>query len=46
VAFTTCGVVFLTFDLAVNRAAGAIAALVAVLGYLVIWVGVPLRARP
>ena len=46
VAFTTCGVVFLTFDLALNRTAGVIAALVAVVGYLVTWVGVPLRARP
>ena len=46
VAFTTCGVVFLTFDLALNRTAGVIASLVAVLGYLVTWVGIPLRARP
>jgi len=46
VAFTTCGVVFLTFDLALNRAAGVVAGLVAVLGYLVFWVGVPMRARP
>jgi len=46
VALTTCGVVFLTFDLVVNREVGFSAAAVAVLGYLVLWVLIPLRARP
>jgi hypothetical protein len=45
VALTTCGVVFLVFDLAVGRAAGVVASLVALVSYLVLWVGVPLRAR-
>ena len=39
VALTTCGVVFLTFDLAVTRTVGIIASLVALVGYLVLWVG-------
>jgi hypothetical protein len=46
VALTTCGVVFLTFDLAIGRTGGILAATVAVLGYLVLWVAIPLRARP
>ena len=46
VALTTCGVVFLTFDLTVGRAAGVLASVTAFLGYLVLWVLVPLRARP
>ncbi len=46
VALTTCGVVFLTFDLTVGRTAGIVAALVALLCYLVLWIAVPLRARP
>src|SRR5688500_797383 len=46
VALTTCGVVFLTFDLAIGRAGGIVASVVALLGYLVLWVGVPLRPRP
>ena len=46
VALTTCGVVFLTFDLAVGRAAALAASVIAVVGYLVLWVVVPLRARP
>ena len=46
VALTTCGVVFLTFDLAIGRTGGIVASVVALLGYLVLWVGVPLRARP
>jgi len=46
VALTTCGVVFLTFDLAIGRTGGVVASIVAFLGYLVLWVGIPLRARP
>ena len=46
VALTTCGVVFLTFDLAIGRTGGVVASLVAFVGYLVLWVGIPLRARP
>ncbi len=46
VALTTCGVVFLTFDLAVGRTGGVVASTIAFLGYLVLWVVVPLRARP
>ena len=46
VALTTSGVVFLTFDLTVGRISAAVASLVALIGYLVLWVGVPLRARP
>ena len=46
VALTTCGVVFLTFDLVVGRAAGIAASTIAAAGYLVLWVVVPLRARP
>ena len=46
VALTTCGVVFLTFDLAIGRTGGVVASMVAFLGYLVLWVGIPLRARP
>ena len=46
VALTTCGVVFLTFDLAIGRTGGIVASIVAVVGYLVLWVVVPLRARP
>jgi len=46
VALTTCGVVFLTFDLAVTRTVGIIASLVALVGYVVLWVWIPMRARP
>ena len=46
VALTTCGVVFLTFDLAIGRTGGVVASIVALVGYLVLWVGIPLRARP
>ena len=46
VALTTCGVVFLTFDLAIGRTGATVASIVAFIGYLVLWVGVPLRARP
>jgi hypothetical protein len=45
VALTTCGVVFLTFDLAIGRTGGIVASIVAVLGYLLLWVAIPLRAR-
>jgi hypothetical protein len=45
VALTTCGVVFLTFDLTVGRTGGVVASMIAFIGYLVLWVGVPLRAR-
>ena len=41
-----CGVVFLAFDLAVGPAAGVAASLVAVLGYVGLWLVVPLRAHP
>ena len=46
VALTTCGVVFLTFDLALSRTAGVAASIVAFVAYLLLWVVVPLRARP
>ncbi len=45
-ALTMCGVVFLAFDLAANRAAGIVASLAAFVGYVVLWVVVPLRAHP
>ena len=45
-ALTTCGVVFLAFDLAASRTAGIVAALAAFAGYVVLWVVVPLRAHP
>jgi hypothetical protein len=46
VALTTCGVVFLTFDLTIGRTGGVVASTIAFLGYLVLWVAIPLRARP
>ena len=46
VALTTCVVVFLTFDLAIGRTGGVTASIVAFVGYLVLWVAIPLRARP
>jgi hypothetical protein len=46
VALTTCGVVFLTFDLTVGRTGGVVASLVAFIGYLMLWIVIPLRARP
>jgi hypothetical protein len=46
VAMTTSGVVFLTFDLAVGRVGGVVASIVAFIGYLVLWVGIPLRTHP
>ena len=45
VALTTSGAVFLTFDLTVGRTSAVVASIVALIGYLVLWVGVPLRAR-
>ena len=45
-ALMTCGVVFLSFDLAVGRTAGVLASTTALLGYLILWVVVPLRAHP
>ena len=45
-ALSMCGVVFLAFDLAASRTAGFVASLVAFLGYVVLWVVVPLRAHP
>ena len=46
VAVSTCGVVVLTFDLAIGRTGGVTASIVAFVGYLVLWVAIPLRARP
>ena len=45
-AFTMCGVVFLAFDLALGRAAGIVAFLVAFSAYVVLWLIVPMRAHP
>ena len=45
VALTTCGVVFLTFDLTIGRTGAVVASVVALIGYFALWVGVPLRAR-
>jgi hypothetical protein len=45
-ALTMCGVVFLAFDIAVSRVAGVVALLVAITAYVVVWVVIPLRARP
>jgi hypothetical protein len=45
-ALSMCGVVFLAFDLAASRTAGFVASLVVFLGYVVLWVIVPLRAHP
>jgi len=38
--------VFLAFDIAVSRVAGVVALLVAITAYVVVWVVIPLRARP
>jgi hypothetical protein len=43
VALTTCGVILLTFDLTVGRIPAVVASAIALLGYLLLWVGVPLR---
>jgi hypothetical protein len=45
-AVTMCGVVFLAFGLVAGRAVGAAASLVALLGYVALWLVVPLRAHP
>src|SRR5262245_8855383 len=45
-ALSMCGVVFLAFDLAVGAAAGVTASLVALLGYVALWLLVPLLAHP
>lgn len=45
VALTTCGVVFLTFDLTTGRTGGVVASVVALVAYVVMWVLVPLRAH-
>jgi hypothetical protein len=45
-SLTTCGVVFLIFDLTVGRTAGVVASVVAFLAYLMLWVVVPIRAHP
>jgi hypothetical protein len=45
VALITCGVVLLTFDLTVGRIPAVVAATIALVGYLLLWVGVPLRAN-
>jgi hypothetical protein len=45
-ALTMCGVVFLAFDLAAGKAAGVAASLVAFVGYVGLWLVVPLRAHP
>jgi hypothetical protein len=45
-ALSMCGVVFLAFDLAVGIGAGIAASLVAVVGYVVLWLVVPMRAHP
>jgi hypothetical protein len=45
-ALTMCGVVFLAFDLAASRTAGIVASLVALVGYVALWVVVPLRVHP
>jgi hypothetical protein len=45
-ALSMCGVVFLAFDLAAGTAAGVAASLAAVVGYVGLWLVVPLRAHP
>jgi len=45
-ALTMCGVVFLAFDLAAGIVAGIAAFVVAITGYVVLWLVVPLRAHP
>jgi hypothetical protein len=45
-ALSMCGVVFLAFDLAAGTTAGVVASLVAIVGYVVLWLVVPLRAHP
>jgi hypothetical protein len=45
-ALSMCGVVFLAFDLAAGTAAGVVASGAAFVGYVVLWVVVPLSAHP
>jgi hypothetical protein len=45
-ALAMCGVIFLAFDLAAGTAAGVAASVVALLGYVVLWLIVPMRAHP
>ena len=45
-ALAMCGVMFLSFDLAAGTAAGVVASLVTLVGYVLLWLVVPLRARP
>lgn len=45
-ALSMCGVVFLAFDLAAGTAAGVAASVVAFVGYVVLWLVVPLSAHP
>ncbi|HSF98098.1 MAG TPA: DUF6328 family protein [Ornithinibacter sp.] len=45
-ALSMCGVVFLAFDLAAGSVAGVVASLVALVGYVVLWLVVPLRTHP
>ncbi|GAA1966959.1 DUF6328 family protein [Nocardioides panacihumi] len=45
-ALSMCGVVFLSFDLAAGTAAGVVASLLAFFGYALLWLVVPMRARP
>jgi hypothetical protein len=45
-ALSMCGVVFLAFDLAAGTAAGVAASAVAFVGYVALWLVVPLSAHP
>ena len=45
-ALSMCGVVFLAFDIAAGIGAGIVASVAAFVGYVVLWLVVPLRAHP
>lgn len=45
-ALSMCGVVFLAFDLAAGTVAGVAASFTALVGYVVLWVVVPLSVHP
>jgi hypothetical protein len=45
-ALSMCGVVFLAFDLAAGTPAGVAAFLLSLVGYVVLWLVIPLRAHP
>jgi len=45
VALTTCGVLLLTVDVVVGRVPAVVTATAALAGYLLLWVGVPLRGH-